>query len=117
MEFITKFNVLGLAIGFIIGSNLKDIAKDIIDDLLMPFVNPALNVITGGNGIVLKVPGTDIELNLEKVISSSVRFLCLSIIIFIMIQFGVKLKKPVQWVSVRNWKEAKKHKSSNSSKI
>ena len=26
MEFITKFNVLGLAIGFIIGSNLKDIA-------------------------------------------------------------------------------------------
>ena len=27
----------------------------------------------------------------------------LSLIIFAMLQFGVKLKKPVQWVSVRNW--------------
>ena len=103
LDFITKFNVLGLAIGFIIAANLKDVASDIIDDILMPFVNPILNYVTKGNGINLNIPGTSIKINLERVFSSGVKFLCLSLIIFVMIQFGVKLRKPVQWVSVRNW--------------
>ena len=39
MDFFSKFNVLGLAIGLMIGSNLKDVANGtFIDDVLMPFV-------------------------------------------------------------------------------
>ena len=113
-EFISKFNVLGLAIGLMIGSNLKDVAGDFIDDVLMPFVNPVLKQLSGGkddeNGGMLKftVPGSDIKINLTKVVSSSIKFLMLSVVIFMLIKFGVKLKKPVQWVSVRNWPEMKK---------
>ena len=53
MDFFSKFNVLGLAIGLMIGSNLKDVANDFIDDVLMPFVEPLLYFISGkkGNGI------------------------------------------------------------------
>ena len=113
-EFISKFNVLGLAIGLMIGSNLKDVAGDFIDDVLMPFVNPVLKQLSGSeddeNGSILKftIPGSDIKINLTKVVSSSIKFLMLSVVIFMLIKFGIKLKKPVQWVSVRNWPEMKK---------
>ena len=110
MEFVSKFNVLGLAIGLMIGGNLKDVAGDFIDDILMPFVNPLLKKLTNGkeNGLTFGVPGTDIKLNLEKVVSSGIKFACLSIIIFGLLKFGVQLKKPTQWVEVRNFKEMRK---------
>lgn len=117
-DFFSNFNVLGLAIGLMIGSNLKDVAGDFIDDVLMPFVNPAINLVTKGKGkgVILNVPGTDIEINLERVIASSIKFMALSIIIFAMLQFGVKIKKPVQWVEVKNVKDFKKPKLNNTSK-
>jgi hypothetical protein len=84
----------------------------------MPFVNPAINIVTKGKGkgVILNVPGTDIEINLERVIASSIKFMALSIIIFAMLQFGVKIKKPVQWVEIRNVKDFKKPKLNNTSK-
>ena len=112
MEFVQKFNVLGLAIGLMIGSNLKDVAGDFIDDILMPFVNPILKQISNGkdgeDGLTFSVPGTEIKLNLDKVVASIIKFACLSVIIFALLKVGVKLKKPTQWVSVRNFKEMKK---------
>ena len=112
MEFVQKFNVLGLAIGLMIGSNLKDVAGDFIDDILMPFVNPVLKQISNGkdgeDGLTFSVPGTEIKVKLDKVVASVIKFACLSIIIFGLLKVGVKLKKPTQWVSVRNFKEMKK---------
>ena len=107
MDFFSKFNVLGLAIGLMIGSNLKDVANDFIDDILMPFVEPLLYFISGKkeNGIKITIPNTSITIDLKRVISSLTKFIALSFIIFIMLQFGIQLKKPIQWVSVRNWNE------------
>ena len=110
MEFFSTFNVLGLAIGLMIGSNLKDVAGDFIDDVLMPVINPAINVFTQGKGVTLHIPGTGIKINLERVMASSIKFMALSMIIFVMLQLGVKVKKPIQWVSVRNFKDMKKKK-------
>ena len=108
MEFFATFNVLGLAIGLMIGSNLKDVAGDFIDDVLMPIINPTINVFTQGKGVTLHIPGTGIKINLERVMASSIKFIALSLIIFVMLQLGVKVKKPIQWVSVRNFKDMKK---------
>jgi large-conductance mechanosensitive channel len=126
-SFFSNFNVLGLAIGLMIGSNLKDVAGDFIDDILMPFVNPAINLITKGKGedkdndkgkgVIFNVPGTNIKINLERVIASSIKFMALSVIIFVMLQFGVKIKKPVQWVEVKNFKDLNKSKTNNAIKF
>jgi large-conductance mechanosensitive channel len=128
-SFFSNFNVLGLAIGLMIGSNLKDVAGDFIDDILMPFVNPAINLLTKGKGegkdndndkskgVIFNVPGTNIEINLERVIASSIKFMALSVIIFVMLQFGVKIKKPVQWVEVKNFKDLNKSKTNNAIKF
>jgi large-conductance mechanosensitive channel len=107
VDFFTNFNVLGLAIGLMIGSNLKEVAGDFIDGIIMPFIKPLLSTVTGGRELKLHVPGTSVTLDLEKVTSSSIKFAALSMIIFFMIQVGIRVKKPVQWVSVRNWSEMK----------
>ena len=111
ISFFRNFNVLGLAIGLMIGSNLKEVAGDFIDGIIMPFIKPLLAMITGGRELKFTVPGTEVELNLEKVTSSSIKFAALSIIIFMMLQIGIRIKKPVQWVSVRNWDGMKGKKS------
>ena len=110
IAFFRNFNVLGLAIGLMIGSNLKEVAGDFIDGIIMPFIKPLLATLTGGRELKFHVPGTDVELNLEKVTASSIKFAALSIIIFMMLQLGIRIKKPVQWVSVRNWDGMKQHK-------
>ena len=112
INFFSNFNVLGLAIGLMIGSNLKEVAGDFIDGIIMPFIKPLLATVTGGRELKVNVPGTGVQLNLEKVTSSSIKFAALSFIIFLMIQVGIRVKKPVQWVSVRNWSEMKGKKKS-----
>ena len=113
ISFFSNFNVLGLAIGLMIGSNLKEVAGDFIDGIIMPFIKPLLATVTGGRELTLNVPGTGVQLNLEKVTSSSIKFAALSLIIFLMIQVGIRVKKPVQWVSVRNWSDMKGKKKSS----
>ena len=103
---------LPLAIGLMIGSNLKEVAGDFIDGIIMPFIKPLLATVTGGRELKVNIPGTGVQLNLEKVTSSSIKFAALSFIIFLMIQIGIRVKKPVQWVSVRNWSEMKGKKKS-----
>ena len=113
INFFSNFNVLGLAIGLMIGSNLKEVAGDFIDGIIMPFIKPLLATVTGGRELKVNIPGTGVQLNLEKVTSSSIKFAALSFIIFLMIQIGIRVKKPVQWVSVRNWSEMKGKKKSS----
>ena len=113
LQFFANFNVLGLAIGLMIGSNLKEVASDFIDGIIMPFIKPLLSTITGGRDLKFTVPGTNVQLNLEKVTSSSIKFASLTVIIFIMLQLGIRIKKPVQWVSVRNWDAMKGKKKSS----
>jgi large conductance mechanosensitive channel len=102
IEFLTNFNVIGLAIGFIIGANLKDIANAIISDLIMPFINPLLEKMAGDKGFVFEMPG-GIKFNLDKIVEASIKFIALSILIFALMSYGVNIKKPTKWVEVRNF--------------
>lgn len=102
VDFLTNFNIIGLAIGFIIGANLKDIANAVISDLIMPFINPLLEKLSGGDGFVYEMPG-GIKFNLDKLVEASIKFIALSIVIFGLISYGVSIKKPTRWVEVRNF--------------
>ena len=54
IAFFRNFNVLGLAIGLMIGSNLKEVAGDFIDGIIMPFIKPILATLTGGRELKFK---------------------------------------------------------------
>lgn len=106
---LEKFNVLPVAIGLMVGASLKDIADNLIEDLLMPFLKPLIKKITL-NGKKKKedmykvtLPGTNIELNLENIIESSIKFTGLSLLIYLLIRFGIQVKKRPRRVRIMNW--------------
>jgi large-conductance mechanosensitive channel len=111
-DFFEKFNILGLAIGLMIGASLKDVADNFIEDALMPFINPILkklSVTTHGNKI--HIPSVDVVINLEKIISSFVKFIALSMLIFLLMQLGIRVRKRPRRVKITNWKSISKSKS------
>ena len=109
MIVLEKFNVLPVAIGLMVGASLKDVADNLIEDLLMPFLKPLIKKLTlngkkkGKEHYKLKIPGLGVELNLENIIESSIKFLCLSLVIYLLIRFGVTVKKRPRRVKISNW--------------
>ena len=76
--------------------SLKDVADNLIEDF-MPFLKPLIKRITL-NGkkekedmYKIKIPGIGVELNLEN-IESTIKFLGLSILIFLLMKFEFKLR-------------------------
>lgn len=118
---LEKFNVLPVAIGLMVGASLKDVADNLIEDLLMPFLKPLIKKITL-NGkkekkdmYKLKIPGTGVELNLENIIESTIKFLGLSILIFLLMRFGIQVKKRPRRVRIMNWDKMPKRGSRSKS--
>jgi len=109
LDFMIKFNVIGVAMGIIIGSNLKDIAKALINGLLMPFIKPLIKKVTPNGGLKFTVVDPDdegeggVQLNLDKLLTSILQFTCLSLIIFALLRIGLQIKKSKKWVVVKNW--------------
>lgn len=57
-EFITKGNILDMAIGVIIGGAFNTIVTTLNKQVLMPIVNWALSYIGGGNGAYTMLPNS-----------------------------------------------------------
>ena len=51
----------------------------------------------------LKIPGIGVELNLENIIESTIKFLGLSMLIFLLMRSGIQVKKRPRRVRIMNW--------------
>lgn len=103
-EFIAKGNVLDLAIGIIIGAAFSKIVDSVVNDLFMPILGSFVSLNFQDYYIPLS---TDIDWSLpiaeaKKIgpviavgnfVSTSLNFLILSFIIFLMLRFITKLKR------------------------
>ena len=99
IKVISDFNVIGFALGLVIGQNVSELAKSFINGVIMPTLKPLLERLTGSKKeFTIEIGGIRIELG--EFINALIKFFALSIVIFIMLQFGVSLKKPVQWVKI-----------------
>ena len=88
-EFISKGNVLDLAVGVIIGGAFQKIVTSLVNDVLMPF----LGLITGGHdftNLVLKFK--DATINIGLFIQNIIDFLLMAICIFVIVKIFNKLK-------------------------
>ncbi len=82
-EFISKGNVMDLAVGVIIGGAFKAIVDSLVNDMIMPIIT----MITGKvdlSGLSVKI-GTA-TLSYGKFISAIINFLIIAIVIFLMIK-------------------------------
>ena len=92
-EFISKGNVLDLAVGVIIGGAFQKIVTSLVNDVLMPF----LGLITGGHdftNITLKFK--DATINIGLFIQNIIDFLLMAICIFGIVKIFNKVKSNLE---------------------
>jgi large conductance mechanosensitive channel len=99
IQLIQDFNVIGFALGVMIGNNISELANAAIDGIIMPTLKPILDKIQGKNAS-FELGG--IKMDLGKFISALIKFLALAVVIYVMMLGGVNISKPVSWVSVRS---------------
>lgn len=97
-EFISKGNVMDLAVGVIIGGAFGNIVTSLVDDMIMPIIGILLGKV---NFTALKLVITPAEGGKPEVavlygnfIRNVVNFLIMAFVIFIMVKSINKLKKP-----------------------
>ena len=83
-EFISRGNVMDMAIGVIIGASFKAI----VDSLVADIINPILGLFGGKDfsQYVINLPG-DATLNYGKFISAIINFVIMAFIIFCIVKF------------------------------
>ncbi|MDR1630450.1 MAG: large conductance mechanosensitive channel protein MscL [Oscillospiraceae bacterium] len=105
-EFISKGNVMNLAVGVIIGGAFQVIVKSVVDDIFMPVVG----LFTKGvdfSGLYFALDGQEYEsleaakkatavISYGNFISALINFLIMAIIIFILVKFFNKITSPIK---------------------
>lgn len=89
-KFISRGNVIDLAVGVIIGGAFGKIVTSLVNDILMPLIG----IVLGGlNFTSLKWTIKDASISYGMFIQNVIDFLIVSICIFVMIKFINKLSK------------------------
>ena len=99
-EFISKGNVMDLAVGVIIGGAFGKIVTSLVDDMIMPILGIILGKInfTGLKLVITPASGDTPEVAVlyGSFIQNVVNFLIMAFVIFLMVKLVNKLKKPVK---------------------
>ena len=97
-EFISKGNVIDLAVGVIIGGAFGKIVTSFVDDMIMPVLGILLGKVNFSTLRVIITPATESKAESAilygNFIQNVVNFLLMAFILFIMIKFINKLRKP-----------------------
>ena len=98
IEFISRGNVMDLAVGVIIGAAFGKIVTSLVDDVIMPVIGIILGKIDFSNLKLVITPasGTTPESAVKYglFIQNIVNFFIMAFVIFIMVKFVNKLRKP-----------------------
>ena len=89
-EFISKGNVIDLAVGVIIGGAFGKIVTSVVNDILMPLIG----IVVGGidfTGLSIKIK--DATINYGMFLQNVIDFLIVALCIFIFIKFISKFNK------------------------
>ena len=92
-EFISKGNVMDLAIAVVIGNAFNAIVSSLVDDIIMPFVGL---LIGGINFSDIKVTLGDANIMFGKFIQNVVDFLIVAFTIFIVVKAFNKLQEKIK---------------------
>ena len=100
MKVLSDFNVIGFALGVLMANAGADLANSVIDGIIMPTLKPAMDRITPEGKTSIRIGG--LEINLENLIQAFIRFIALSLVVYMLMKAGVNMTKPTSWVSIRS---------------
>ena len=89
-EFITKGNILDMAVGVVIGGAFGKIVSSLVDDLIMPLIG---SLIGGFDFTNLKATIKDVDINYGNFIQTTVDFLIIAFCIFLIIRGITRAKR------------------------
>lgn len=89
-EFISKGNVLDLAIGIIVGAAFGKIVTSVVDDILMPIIGIVLG---GVNFSSLSLTFRSSTISYGSFLQSTIDFLIIAFCVFMIVKFMNKMKK------------------------
>ena len=99
-DFISKGNVMDLAVGVIIGAAFGKIVTSLVEDMIMPVLGIILGKInfTGLKLVITPASGDapEVAILYGSFIQNVVNFLIMAFVIFLMVKLVNKLKKPVK---------------------
>ena len=104
-EFISKGNVLDLAVGVVMGSAFSGIVTSLVNDIIMPFVGLLIGGIDFSG---MKATVGDASIAYGNFIQNIVNFLIIAISIFMFIKFINRLTKKVKKEEEKQEVEEKK---------
>ncbi len=92
-EFISRGNVIDLAVGVIIGASFTAIIKSLVDDIFMPIIG----VLIGGTDIAgLVIVVGDASINYGNFILAIINFLLIALILFLFIRAIAQINKTMK---------------------
>ena len=101
-DFISKGNVMDLAVGVIIGAAFGKIVTSLVDDMIMPILGIILGKVnfTGLKLVITPASGDTPEVAVlyGSFIQNIVNFFIMAFVIFLMVKLVNKLKKPAEVV-------------------
>ncbi len=92
-KFISRGNVIDMAVGVIVGGAFGKIVTSLVNDIVMPLIGLALGKVNFAN-LSLKIGETEIKYG--NFIQTIVDFLIVALCIFVVIQIFEKFKKKEQ---------------------
>jgi len=118
-EFISKGNVMDLAVGIIIGSAFTQIVNSMVNNIIYPVVNFVLGLIPGGSDMAnLKVvlrpaetaaDGTtaieEIAIKYGAFLNSIINFLIIAFVVFILVKSVNKMRAAAEAIHKNNTKK------------
>lgn len=113
-DFVSKGNVLDLAVGVIIGGAFQKIVSSLVSDIFMPI----LGIITGGHDFSnLTIKFKDATINYGVFIQNIIDFLLMAFCIFIIVKVFNKIKEDADKKLKKNKVEEKEEPKKSNEEI
>ena len=87
MEFLMKYQVIGLAVAFIIGAAATKLVSATVADIIMPVI---AILIPGGDWRATVVPVGPIKFLIGDFVGNVIDFVIIALVIFLIVKFMIK---------------------------
>jgi large conductance mechanosensitive channel len=79
-DFLKKYNVIGMAIGIVMGTAVMKLVSSVVSDLVMPFLGI---MIPGGNWREMEIGMGNLHLKVGNFLGSLLDFIIIALVIFL----------------------------------
>lgn len=96
-DFMIQANVMGLALGLMLGNAVTELTGHLVDDIIFPLIQPIISQLES----IKKIKVTGKEINVENFSKSFMKFTIIILLVGLLVKIlGMSLTPPVMAVSV-----------------